>query len=182
MQKLVANTSSSILFPKAPTLHFYPETNICPTCGSMLHVQKTTATKTVVTMDIGAFYAKETVLFCPHDKKKFFSDQLRSLVPRGGTFGFDVIVEVGLALFVHCRNNIEIMTALAAENVFISEREVSYLGGCKSILLVNQAANNFSVRSFQKSSHQSSALNIRRASIGSIESLCQLAPGIFNRF
>jgi hypothetical protein len=94
----------------------------------MLHVQKTTATKTVVTMDIGAFYAKETVLFCPHDKKKFFSDQLRSLVPRGGTFGFDVIVEVGLALFVHCRNNIEIMTALAAENVFISEREVSYLG------------------------------------------------------
>jgi len=54
--------------------------------------------------------------------------------------------------------------------------------GCKSILLVNQAANNFSVRSFQKSSHQSSALNIRRASIGSIESLCQLAPGIFNRF
>lgn len=94
----------------------------------MLHVQKTTATKTVVTMDIGAFYAKETVLFCPHDKKNFFSDQLRSLVPRGGTFGFDVIVEVGLALFVHCRNNREIMMALAAENVFISEREVSYLG------------------------------------------------------
>ena len=94
----------------------------------MLHVQKTTATKTVVTMDIVAFYAKETVLFCPHDKKNFFSDQLRSLVPRGGTFGFDVIVEVGLALFVHCRNNIKIMMALAAENVFISEREVSYLG------------------------------------------------------
>jgi len=49
-------------------------------------------------MNIGAFYAKETVLFCPHDKKNFFSDQLRSLVPRGGTFGFDVIVEVGLAI------------------------------------------------------------------------------------
>ncbi len=79
-------------------------------------------------MDIGAFNAKETVLFCPHDRKTFFSDQLRNLVPRGGTFGFDVIVEVGLALFVHCRNNREIMIAMVAKNVFISEREVSYLG------------------------------------------------------
>jgi len=94
----------------------------------MLHVQKTTSPKTVVTMDIGAFNAKETVLFCPHDRKTFFSEQLRNLVPRGGTFGFDVIVEVGLALFVHCRNNREIMIAMAAKNVFISEREVSYLG------------------------------------------------------
>lgn len=62
----------------------------------MLHVQKTTSPKTVVTMDIGAFNAKETVLFCPHDRKTFLSDQLRNLVPIGGTFGFDVIVEVGL--------------------------------------------------------------------------------------
>jgi len=94
----------------------------------MLLVQKTTSPKTVVTMDIGAFNAKETVLFCPHDRKTFFSDHLRNLVPRGGTFGFDVIVEVGLALFVHCRNNREIMITLAAKNVFISERGVSYLG------------------------------------------------------
>jgi hypothetical protein len=125
---MIANTSASILFPKAPTLHFYPETDICPICGSVLHVQKTTSPKTVVTMDIGAFNAKETVLFCPHDRKTFFSEQLHNLVPRGGTFGFDVIVEVGLALFVHCRNNREIMIAMAAKNVFISEREVSYLG------------------------------------------------------
>lgn len=125
---MIVNTSASILFPKAPNLHFYPETDICPICGSVLHVQKTTSPKTVVTMDIGAFNAKETVLFCPHDRKTFFSEQLHNLVPRGGTFGFDVIVEVGLALFVHCRNNREIMIAMAAKNVFISEREVSYLG------------------------------------------------------
>jgi len=125
---MIANASAGILFPKAPTLHFYPETDICPTCVSILHVQKTTSPKSVVTMDIGAFNAKETVLFCPHDRKTFFSDQLRNLVPRGGTFGFDVIVEVGLALFVHCRNNREIMIAMVAKNVFISEREVSYLG------------------------------------------------------
>ena len=85
-------------------------------------------TKTVVTMDIGAFRAKETVLFCPYDQKIFTSEQLSSLVPRGGNFGFDVIVEVGLALFAHCRNNQEIMKALATKNVFMSEREISYLG------------------------------------------------------
>ena len=45
-----------------------------------------------------------------------------------------------------------------------------------------QAASKASVRWFQKSSHQSSALNTRKANIGSIESACQLAPGIFNRF
>ncbi len=37
--------------------------------------------------------------FRPHDRKTFFSDQLRNFVPIGGTFGLDVIVEVGLALF-----------------------------------------------------------------------------------
>jgi hypothetical protein len=93
----------------------------------MLHVQKTWP-KTVVTMKIGAFKAKETVLFCPHHQTTFKSEELRKLVPKGGTFGFDVIVEVGLALFVRCRNNQEVMMELAAKNTFLSEREVSYLG------------------------------------------------------
>ena len=127
MGRLIASTSASALFPKRPTVHFYPENHECPTCGSRLHVQKT-HTKTVVTTDIGAFRAKETVLFCPQDQTTFISEQLRRLVPEGGTFGFDVIVEAGLALFVHCRNNQEAMAELAAKNVFASEREISYLG------------------------------------------------------
>lgn len=125
--RLIAGTGAGALFPKTPILHFYPETYECPTCGSMPHVRKT-RTKTVVTMDIGAFCAKETVLFCPHDQTIFASEQLRRLVPERGTFGFDVIVEVGLALFVRCRNNQEAMKELAAKNVFVSEREISYLG------------------------------------------------------
>jgi hypothetical protein len=140
VQKLIVNTSASILFPKVPILHFYPETHICPICRCKLHVQKT-ITKTVVTMDIGAFNAKETVLFCPKHQKYFFSDQLHSLVPKGGTFGFDVIVEVGLALFAHCRNNREVMMSLAAKNVFVSEREISYLGR-KFIIYLTLAHQN----------------------------------------
>ena len=81
-----------------------------------------------MTQDMGAFYALVTVLFCPHDQKTFFSEQLRSLIPEGCTFGFDVIVEVGQALFVHCRNNQETMKELAAKNVFLSFRPISYLG------------------------------------------------------
>jgi len=79
-------------------------------------------------MDIGAFFAKQTVLVCPHGHGTFKSGLLQGLVPEKGTFGFDVIVEVGFALFVHSRSNQEIMAALATQNVFISEREVSYLG------------------------------------------------------
>jgi len=97
-------------------------------CHSRLRVQKTADPKTVVTMDIGAFIAKQKVLICPHGHGTFKSEQLQSLAPENGTFGFDIIVEVGFALFVHSRSNQEIMTALATKNVFISEREVSYLG------------------------------------------------------
>ena len=79
-------------------------------------------------MDIGPFIAKQTVLFCPHGHGTFKSGLLQSLVPKNCTYGFDVIVEVGFALFVHSRSNQEIMAALAAKNVSISEREVSYLG------------------------------------------------------
>ena len=125
--RLITNIRADVLFPKRPTLHFYPEISKCPECGSTLNVQKTD-TKTVVTMDIGAFSAKETMLYCPHGHGKFRSEQLRNLVPKGGTFGFDVIIEVGFALFVHCRSNQKIMADLAAKNVFISDREVSYLG------------------------------------------------------
>ena len=80
-------------------------------------------------MDIGVFRAKEIVMMCPHqDHGSFVSTQLRNLAPTNGTFGFDVIVKVGYSLFVHCRNNREVLTELAAKNVFMSERKISYLG------------------------------------------------------
>jgi hypothetical protein len=119
--KLTQAVRADVLFPEKPTLHFYPEIDTCTVCNSIPYVQRTTNPKTVVTMDIGAFFAKETVQYCPHGHGIFRSEQLRNLVPKSGTFGFDVIVKVGFALFVHCRNNQEIMVELAVKNVFISE-------------------------------------------------------------
>ena len=125
--QLIDGVSAGSLFPDKPIFHFYPEVDFCPHCDSKLKVQKTWK-KTVVTMDIGAFRAKESIFQCPNDKAAFGSRQLRGLVPVKGTYGFDVIVEVGMSLFVHCRNETEIMNELAARNIFISEREIGYLG------------------------------------------------------
>ena len=123
----MASVRANVLFPKEPTLRFVPQEHECPVCSSSLHIQKNWV-KDVVTMDIGSFHAKETVMMCPHGHGTFVSEQLRNLAPANGTFGFDVIVKVGYALFIHCRNNQEVMAELAAQNVFISEREISYLG------------------------------------------------------
>jgi hypothetical protein len=125
--KLISGVSAGALFPQKPTIHFQPEVETCTQCESQLHVQKTWD-KTLVTMDIGAFHAKETVLECPYDKTVFISSQLRGLAPAQCTYGFDVIVHIGMRLFVHSRNEREIMEDLAARNIFISEREIGYLG------------------------------------------------------
>ncbi len=95
-----------------PYNHLVKIPSKCPVCSSTAHVQKT-ETKSVVTMDIGSFWAKQTILQCPYRHGTFKSKQLQDLVPKGGTFGFGVIIEIGYSLFVHCRSNQETMAALA---------------------------------------------------------------------
>jgi hypothetical protein len=87
-----------------------------------------TREKKVVTLDIGPFRAKEIVLHRPEDKVLYTSHELKALTPYRCTFGYDVIVYVGYALFVHCRSDQEITKALAERNISISDREISFLG------------------------------------------------------
>ncbi len=108
-------------------IYFYPELENCPHCNSKLYLQKTRV-KSVVTMDIGGFYAKEHIFACPCNKEVFFSEELRMIAPENCTFGYDVLVYIGKALFVDCLNEQKIINYLAAQNIFISEREISYLG------------------------------------------------------
>jgi hypothetical protein len=105
VDKLVSGVSAGALFDEKPVIAFSPETESCPDCGSQLSVQKTW-TKVVVTMDIGAFYARETVLQCSYDQIVFHSSLLRSLVPTQCTYGFDVIVEVGMVRWTHLSRHI----------------------------------------------------------------------------
>jgi len=81
----------------------------------------------VVTMDIGPFYAKETVLYSS-EGAVYHSRRLRSLAPYRCTYGYDVLVYVGRALFLHCRTEQQIIEELRRKNISISPREIGYLG------------------------------------------------------
>jgi hypothetical protein len=87
-----------------------------------------TREKKVVTLDVGPLRAKETVLQSRADGKIYTCQDLKALTPQRCTFGYDVIVYVGYALFVHCRSEQEIIKELAAKNISISDREISFLG------------------------------------------------------
>lgn len=78
-------------------------------------------------MDIGPFRARETILQ-GHDGTVYHSRQLRRLTPCRATFGYDVIVYVGRALFMHCHSEQEIIEDLGRNNVVISQREIGFLG------------------------------------------------------
>ena len=55
------------------------------------------------------------------------SEELCELVPPGANFGYDVMVYAGKALWQRHRNEAEVVAELAAKNVRISPRQVSYL-------------------------------------------------------
>lgn len=81
----------------------------------------------MVTLHIGAFKARETILLCQKCKRTYGSEELQKLKPAGGTFGYEVIVYVGRAMFQRFRNEKEIKQELAKKHVEISERGVSLL-------------------------------------------------------
>jgi hypothetical protein len=112
------------MFPEMPTIPFYPQH--LSDCSTFTVLK--TRQKKVVTLDIGPFWAKETIVQSPEDKGIHSCEELKALVPHRCTFGYDVIVHVGYGLFVHCRSEKEIIHELAERNISISEREVGFLG------------------------------------------------------
>jgi ribosomal protein S20 len=124
IDKIVAGVSVGRLFPEIPTIHFSPQGDSCATNLTVLKTRR----KKIVTLDVGALRAKETVLQSPADGRIYSCQDLKALAPQGCTFGYDVIVSVGYSLFVHCRSNREIVRELAARNISISDREISFLG------------------------------------------------------
>lgn len=106
-----------------PTIEFYPKFSERHDDLKVLKSRK----KKVVTMDIGPFHARETVLYNGQGAV-YHSRQLRSLVPYRCTYGYDVLVYVGRALFLHCRTEQQIIEDLSGKNISISPREIGYLG------------------------------------------------------
>ena len=108
---------------------FRPAQTDCPDCRAPLQVYKTQC-RTVQTLPLGCFSAHQTLLHCercPNDTL-YGAESLSQLVPSGCTFGYDVLVFVGRALFLRQRRAEEIIEELQAHQVRLSPSEVGYLG------------------------------------------------------
>ncbi len=127
IDQLELDLNPSRLFPEKPFFRFRSQRTQCD-CQAHLKVQKS-RTRIVSTRHIGDFDAQETILQCPDCKKIYGSEQLQSLIPSQGKFGFDIIVQIGQELFLQCRNDTDIQQALLRENnVSISLSEINTLG------------------------------------------------------
>jgi len=126
---LSQESSTPALFAQRLTLRFRPARNACPRCHAPLKVLKT-QTKTVHTLPLGSFTARETRLHCDQcpQPRIYGAKGLRLLVPAGCNFGYDVIGYVGQGLFLRHRRAQELVAELAAQNIPISASEVAYLG------------------------------------------------------
>ena len=69
----------------------------------------------------------ETIKQCASCYEIYRSDEPRKLVPHGCRSGFNVLVDVGMALFVECKNEKQIQAELKSCNIPISIRQVGYL-------------------------------------------------------
>ncbi|MEK7786322.1 MAG: transposase, partial [Chloroflexota bacterium] len=129
LARLAWESSTRALFPEPLTLHFAPPQTHCPQCRQPLKVCKTRG-KSVATLHLGRYAARETLLHCETCKtpRVYGSPDLASLVSSGCTFGYDVLVRVGQALFLRHRSVAETIEELFAANLRISPSEVEYLG------------------------------------------------------
>jgi hypothetical protein len=126
VDRVCTSLEARILFPQRPRLHFSPATTVCR-CGADSLVLKTQK-KTLATLAIGQFEVLETQRHCPGCGDIYRSEELRSLTPPRGQFGFDIIETIGRALFVQCRNALAVQAELAARNIAISTSEIGFLG------------------------------------------------------
>ena len=127
-EQLARESSSAYLFAQRPTLPFRPAQSGCPECQAPLQVYKTQC-RTIQSLHLGCFSAHQTLLHCPHCRNNTIHapEQLSRLTPCGCTFGYDVLVFVGKALFLRHRQTEEIVEELRTRHVRVSLSEVGYL-------------------------------------------------------
>lgn len=114
------------LFPEIPTRRFEPERWEC-LCGEELKALKTRR-RLGATFAIGEFHVCETLKDCKVCGQVYGSGELKELIPHSSKFGFEVLVYVGKAMFLDCRNEEEIQTQLISKNIrTISLSEIRYL-------------------------------------------------------
>lgn len=86
-----------------------------------------THTRTAATLEIGLVRIHETIKHCDRCYEIYRSDEPRKLVPHGCRSGFNVLVNVGMALFVENKSEKQIQAELKSLNIPISIRQIGYL-------------------------------------------------------
>jgi hypothetical protein len=112
-----------------PCIDFIAEAEHCPVCAGALGVQKSKR-RLVVTAEAGAFLAREVRKRCATHKTPpvMVSDRLSCLVPPQQRYGYDLIVQVGLARYQRNLQRKEIRAELlGAQGIPLSEGSISQL-------------------------------------------------------
>jgi hypothetical protein len=106
----------------------------CAVCGMRMKAQKTVQ-HSGLTLAHGSFRSRETVYVCPSGCKQgghlvtARSSRLAQILLPRSTVGYDVMVQVGMERFVHCRQRGEIRTDLQTQHgITLSTGEISGLG------------------------------------------------------
>ena len=89
----------------------------------------------MVTLPIGQWIARETIWKDPATDRVYPSPSLRRLVAPGCTYGYDVVVYVGRALFIEAQPVRHIIPQLARRHVHLSASTVADLGRRFIVLL-----------------------------------------------
>ena len=125
--RLTNNLKSASLFPTMTTISFRPKSHTCPRCGIRGCKVLKTKTKPAATLAIGGFFAHEFQYYCPRCGFVFGSEELKKLVPKRCSIGFDVLAYVGKAFFLSSYDNERIVEDLREKNINVCRSEVSYL-------------------------------------------------------
>ena len=112
-----------------PCIDFIAEAEHCPVCAGAVWVQKSKQ-RLVVTAEAGAFLAREVRKRCATDKTHpvMVSDRLSRLAPPRQSYGYDLIVQVGLARYLRNLQRQEIRAELlGGQGIVLSEGSISQL-------------------------------------------------------
>jgi hypothetical protein len=112
-----------------PCIDFVAEAEHCPVCGAAVQAQKSKRRR-VMTVQAGAFVAREVRKRCSSDSTHpvLVSERLLGLVPPLQGYGYDLIVQVGLARYLRNLQREEIRTELLGEHgIVVSDGSISNL-------------------------------------------------------
>lgn len=151
-EKVGRESSTAYLFAQRPTLPFAPAQTDCPDCQAPLQVYKTQS-RTLHTLYLGGFTAHQTFLHCErcHNNTIYRAEELSRLAPSGCTFGYDVLVFVGKALFLRHRPTEEVVEELRARQIRLSPSEVGYLA--KKFIVYLALAHRQSASALKEAMH-----------------------------